>query len=417
MQYLEQFFAGFPALEGASVWLAVTVAFFGIILLAVIADIVARRIIVAGIHRFLAASDSERDNIILRNKVFESLSHQAPAIVIYMLAPEALAQWPAVGAFVETAALVYMVVNGVLFFDALINSGQEIYRTYSISRQFPIKSFVQVAKIALYFLGLVAILSLVLGQSPLSLLAGFGALTAVLMFVFKDPILGFVSGIQLSANRMVAVGDWIEMPSYNVDGDVMEIALTTVKIRNFDKTITTVPTQALISESFKNWRGMTETGGRRIKRSLNIDVSTIRFCDEEMLRRFSKIQFLAEYITDKQAELDAYNSQKGADPETLVNGRRLTNVGTFRAYVEAYLDNHPKISNSLTFLVRQLQPTENGLPIEIYVFSLDTNWINYEKIQADIFDHILAAAPEFDLRIFQNPTGGDFRSWQRVVAQ
>ncbi|MCI5044002.1 MAG: mechanosensitive ion channel family protein [Aquisalinus sp.] len=416
MQSLEQFFAGFPAFENLSGWLAVGTACVGIILLAFLADIIARRIIVTWIHRFLSASDSERDNIILRNKVFERLSHQAPAIVIYMLAPAALMQWPSVGGFVATAALVYMVINGVLFLDALINTGQEVYRTYAISRQFPIKSFVQVAKMAIYFLALVAVLSLVLGQSPLSLLAGFGALTAVLMFVFKDPILGFVSGIQLSANRMVAVGDWIEMPSYNVDGDVMEIALTTVKIRNFDKTITTVPTQALISESFKNWRGMTETGGRRIKRAINIDVSTIRFCDQEMLQRFSKIQYISDYIAEKQTELDAYNAEKGADPETLVNGRRLTNVGTFRAYVEAYLDNHPKISKSLTFLVRQLQPTENGLPIEIYVFSLDTNWVSYEKIQADIFDHVLAAASEFELRIFQNPTGGDFRSWQQVAA-
>lgn len=228
------------------------------------------------------------------------------------------------------------------------------------------------------------------------------------MLVFKDPVLGFTAGIQLSTNKMVSVGDWIEMPSYGVDGDVIEIALTTVKIRNFDKTITTIPTQSLINDSFKNWRGIQDVGGRRIKRSIYIDVSTIKFCDAEMLNRFSKIQFIKDYIAEKDEELTRFNAESGADATNLVNGRRMTNVGTFRAYTEAYLRAHPSISKELTLLVRQLQPTENGLPIEIYAFTNVIDWLPYEAIMADIFDHILAAAREFDLSVYQNPTGGDF---------
>ena len=231
---------------------------------------------------------------------------------------------------------------------------------------------------------------------------------AVLLLVFKDAILGFVAGIQLIANQMVAKGDWIEMPKYGADGDVTEIALTTVKVQNWDKTITTIPTYALIRESFKNWRGMKEAGGRRIKRTINIDLSTIKFCDEEMLNRFSKIKHIAEYIQFKKEELAAYNTEHEIDNTNLANGRRMTNVGTFRAYTVAYLKNHPMVSQDMTFLVRHLAPTEHGLPIEVYVFCTDTVWANYEGIQADIFDHLLAVVPEFDLKVFQSPSGTDF---------
>lgn len=228
------------------------------------------------------------------------------------------------------------------------------------------------------------------------------------MFIFKDAILGFVAGIQLSANRMVANGDWIEMPKYGANGDIIEIALTTVKVQNWDKTITTIPTYALITESFKNWRGMSESGGRRIKRSISIDMNTIQFCTEEMLQRFSKIQYIADYIEKTKLALQESNKLEQVDNSSLVNGIRMTNIGTFRAYVKAYLMSHPMINQEMTFLVRQLAPTEHGLPIEIYVFSKDQDWANYENIQADIFDHILAVVPEFDLRVFQDPSGMDF---------
>ncbi len=231
------------------------------------------------------------------------------------------------------------------------------------------------------------------------------------MLVFKDTILGLVAGIQLTANRMVAEGDWIEMPRYGADGSILEVTLTTVKVQNWDKTITTVPTCALISESFKNWSGMQESGGRRIKRALYVDMSSIRFCSEEMIKRFSSIQYISEYVEKKRTELAEHNRTAEVDDSSLANGRRMTNIGTFRAYVEAYLKNHPMVSSEMTFIIRQLAPGEHGLPIEIYVFCKDTRWAHYEAAQADIFDHILAVLPEFDLRVFQSPAGSDFQAF------
>jgi miniconductance mechanosensitive channel len=240
-------------------------------------------------------------------------------------------------------------------------------------------------------------------------LGGLGAMAAVLMFVFKDTILGFVAGIQLSANNMVRIGDWIEMPGKNADGTVIEITLNTVKVQNWDKTIAQFPTYALVSESFINWRGMEESEGRRIKRSVYIDLKSVKFCTPEMLEKFRKVQILHEYIDNKEIELKVYNDTHGIDNSILMNGRRQTNLGVFRHYVTEYLKKHPKIHNEMTFLVRHLQPTERGIPIEIFVFSREKSWPVYESIQADIFDHILAVVPEFGLRVFQNPTGDDFR--------
>ncbi|MDP7294839.1 MAG: mechanosensitive ion channel, partial [Vicinamibacterales bacterium] len=273
----------------------------------------------------------------------------------------------------------------------------------------PLTSFVQIIKLTIYCVSAIAALSLVLGKSPVLLLSGLGAMTAVLMLVFKDPILGFVGGVQLSVNRMVAPGDWIEMPKYGADGDVMEVGLTSVKVRNWDKTITTIPTYALISESFKNWRGMSESGGRRIKRAIQIDTTSIRFCDDESLARFSKIRHMGSYIERKRQEIADWNAEHDADDTRPSNLRRLTNVGTFRAYIVAYLRHHPLIHQEMTFLVRQLESGAQGLPIEIYVFSRDTDWVRYEDLQSDIFDHIMAIAPEFDLRVYQSPSGGDLQ--------
>jgi len=234
-------------------------------------------------------------------------------------------------------------------------------------------------------------------------------MTAVLILVFKDSILGLVAGIQLSANDMVRIGDWIEMPEFGADGDVTDVTLNTVKVQNWDKTITTIPAYALISDSFKNWRGMSESGGRRIKRSISIDMDSIKFCTPEMLERFESFGAISEYINTKRAEIEAFNATLDTDISVVVNRRNLTNVGTFRAYVEFYLRSHPNIHHGMTFLVRQLPPDEHGLPIEIYVFSSDQDWINYEGIQADIFDHMLAVIPMFDLAVFQSPSGSDSR--------
>jgi len=309
------------------------------------------------------------------------------------------------------ALFVYMIVIGILVIDSLLDAFLEIYRTFEVAKEIPIRGFIQIVKLAVIFIGGIFVLSLVLSKTPFYFLSGLGALTAVLMLIFKDSILGFVAGIQLISNKMVARGDWIEMPKYDADGDVLDVSLTTVKVSNWDKTVTTIPTYALISESFKNWRGMQESGGRRIKRAVYIDMNSIKFCTDEMLTRFASIRFISEYIEKKRKEVSEHNKSLNIDNSDLVNGRHLTNIGSFRAYVISYLRNHPMINRDMTFLVRQLASADHGLPIEIYVFCKDKVWANYEAIQADIFDHILAIVPEFDLRVFQNPSGSDFREF------
>ena len=299
----------------------------------------------------------------------------------------------------------------LLALDALLNAALQIYDDFPVSREIPLKGFVQVAKIILYVVAAIVVVSTLLRKSPVYLLSGMGVLASVLILVFKDAILGFVAGIQLSANRMLAKGDWIEMPKYGADGDILEVALTTVKVQNWDKTITTIPTYALITDSFRNWRGMSESGGRRIMRSIYVDLNTIKRCTPEMVERFKRVKYIAAYVEEKSHQLAKWNQERGIDMSDVANARNLTNVGTFRAYIQAYLENHPEINQNMTLLVRHLEPTVDGLPIQIYCFSKDQVWANYERIQADIFDHILAIAPEFDLRIFQNPTGSDFRAF------
>ena len=390
-------------------YVARAIAVLAVLALSAIANFIAKHYIVTAINYAIAKSKAKWDDAELRQKTLSRLTHLAPAVVIFDLIPIALAGLDTTIVIIRNALLIYMIVILMLVLDSLLNTVENVYKSYRASKQIPIKGFVQVLKIALYFVTAIFVISILLNKTPLYLLSGFGALTAVMMLIFKDAILGFVAGIQLAANKMVSVGDWIEMPNYGADGDVLEVALTTVKVQNWDKTITTIPTYALISESFKNWQGMSNSGGRRIKRAVNIDMSSIRFCDVEMLERYGKIQYVSEYIQTKIEELEKFNQSQNVDNSSLANGRRMTNIGTFRAYVVAYLRHHPMINKDMTFLVRQLQPTQYGLPIEVYVFSKDKVWANYEGIQSDIFDHILAVLPEFDLRVYQNPTGADFR--------
>jgi miniconductance mechanosensitive channel len=306
-----------------------------------------------------------------------------------------------------------MVLVIVMVIDAVINAFHEIYHRLPISKGRNIKGFIQVLKIIFYFVAIIFIISIFSGSPPKALMASLGALAAVFMFVFKDTILGFVASIQLSANKMVNVGDWISMPEYNADGDVIDINLTSVKVQNWDKTIASVPTYALVSQSFNNWKGMEESGGRRIKRSINIDMNSVGFLDETQKEKLRKFHLLHDYITQKEKEISEYNKSLKLDDSIVTNGRRMTNLGTFRAYLGNYLRSHPMVHQDMTFLVRHLQPTEKGIPLEIYVFSKDQAWANYEAIQADIFDHVLAIIPEFGLRVFQNPTGSDFQSLSR----
>ena len=384
----------------------------GLILLVLVLSWVAHRVsqgpINRSIEKFAHYTIQQWDDILVEKHIVKRILYFIPLILLYVLSSPILTGTSLLP-LSQTLISFLFLIAGMMFLDAMLNALLAIYGKSAIAKEISITPFVQVLKLGLYFVTGILLLSLLLQKTPLYFLSGLGALTAVLMFVFKDVLMGFVAGIQLIANKMVAPKDWIEMPKYGADGDVLEITLTTVKVQNFDNTITTIPTYALINESFKNWRNMNLSGGRRIKRYVNIDLGSIKFCSSEMLEQFKRIQLISQYIQNRQEEILVYNKKHQVDESTLVNGRRLTNIGVFRSYVEAYLRQHPMIHNDMTFLIRQLSPSENGLPIEIYVFCKDTNWTAYEAIQADIFDHILAVVPEFDLRVFQEPSGSDFQ--------
>jgi miniconductance mechanosensitive channel len=307
-----------------------------------------------------------------------------------------------------------IILIGARTVEAFLNAVSDVYHSAMDEHRKPIRPLFQALLIGIYLLAGIFMISVLINKEPWGLFGLMGGMTAVTMLVFKDSILGFVAGIQLGANDMIREGDWIEMPKYGANGDVIEVTVNTVKVRNWDKTISTIPTYALISDSFKNWRGMSESGGRRIKRSISIDMNTVKFADEQLLLKFQSMELLKEYVPQTQEAINAANAERNIDlSATVVNGRRQTNLGIFRAYLVHYLRDNPKIHKDMTFLVRHLQPTPQGLPIEIYVFSADQNWAAYEGIQADIFDHILAALPEFELRVFQDPSGRDFAALKR----
>jgi miniconductance mechanosensitive channel len=377
-----------------------------IIGLSILANYITKVIVRRIVTKIIRNNRFKWDDALLERRVFQKLSHMVPVLIIYYFST----LFPTYQAIIVKGAIGYCIVVGIAFLNACLNAIDDIYRSYEISKVKPIKGYIQVVKIFIFLIGGIVILANLIGQNPLILLSGLGALSAVLMLIFKDSILGLVAGVQLASNDMVRVGDWIEMPKYNADGDVIDISLNTVKVMNFDKTITMIPSYALISDSFKNWRGMQNAGGRRIKRSIYIDTSSISFCTKEWVEQFQKIHYLTDYITNRQQEIEAYNIRNRIDQVSKVNGRQMTNIGVFRAYILNYLKNHPKIHQGMTLIVRQLAPGEHGLPLEIYAFTNETNWAVYESVQADIFDHIFAVASEFGLRIFQNPSGHDLQS-------
>lgn len=377
----------------------------GALVFSFIAHLIAKKFLLVRLENLVRKSRIKWDDTFFKKKVFNRILHFVPALVIYFFA----SALPDLEAWIQRPLLAYMILIGLLVLDSILSAGVAIYDTFEISIEKPIKSYVQIVKILLYVVGGILVFGTLMDRSPWGILTGLGAMTAILLLVFKDSILGLVAGFQFVSNKMVRIGDWIEMPKYGADGDVIDITLNTVKVQNWDKTISTIPTYALVSDSFKNWRGMEESEGRRIKRAIKIDINSIKFCTDEMLQRFERIHYLADYVRSRKKETAEFNKKHNIDPED-ISGRRMTNIGTFRAYIVAYLRNHPRIHQEMTFLIRQLAPTEHGLPLEIYVFSADKRWVNYEGIQSDIFDHILAVVSEFDLRIFQNPGGYDFRA-------
>jgi len=383
----------------------------GIVIVGVVAlvvDILTKRVIISIIKRIVKRTKSDYDDIILEKGVFNQLAHIAPALVIYYMLPSILLSFPDAVSFLQQLTNIYMILTGVVVILRFLNAINEIYNKREVSSQVPIKGYIQVLQGLLIIIAVIWVLSVLFHFELKGFFAGLGAFAAVLLLVFKDTILGIVASVQISSNKMMAIGDWISMPTRKADGTVIDITVTNVKVQNWDKTIASIPTYAFISESFDNWRGMEESGGRRIKRSINIDMASVKFCTPAMLEKYEKLQMINQYVKSKQVEIEEYNKDLQVDMSQPVNGRRMTNLGTFRIYLENYLQNHPKIHNDMTFLVRQLQPTDKGIPIEIYVFSNDQAWANYESIQADIFDHILAILAEFDLRVFQSPTGQDF---------
>lgn len=372
---------------------------------------VVRRLVLRFLQIVAVRSQTHWDDAFFEARTPQRLARGVPLVVWYygVLIVPLIPAWATVG--LQRILLALMVAVLVRGFDSALDGVNRIYSELPRAQERPIKGFLQVLNVVGYLAGLILIVSIAIDRNPIIFLSGLGALTAVILLLFRDTLLSLVAGIQIITNDLIRVGDWIEMSQFEADGDVVDIALNSVTVQNWDLTFTVIPTHKFLEHSFRNWRGMQESGGRRIKRALYIDQSTIRFLTNEEIDRFSRWELLGGYLEETRAEVDAYNRERaGRDDVTIPELRRLTNVGTFRAYVVEYLRRHPEIHQDMTLLVRQLAPGPEGLPIELYVFTTDTRWLSHERIQSDIFDHLLATIPEFDLRVFQQPAGSDLRA-------
>ena len=377
----------------------------GILVLSFIAYWLTHRLLLVFLKKAAARTKTKFDDFVVQSKTLSRLSLMVPLLVIDSLS-FLLPVTREVISRISHILLILIIIRAIAAFLGAVNS---YYETKPKSKERPIKGYIQVVVIILYIVGIIFIVGRITNQSIWVLMSGIGAMTAVILLIFKDTILSFVAGIQITGYDLIHVGDWIEMSEYGADGDVIDIALHTVKVQNWDKTITVIPTHKLTENSFKNWRGMQQAGGRRIKRAIYIDQNCVTACTDEMIERFGKIKLIAEYVHQKKEELEKHNRDNKIDESVKVNRRHMTNIGTFRIYAQTYLEKHPQIKHSLTTMVRQLPPGPNGLPLEVYAFTSTTEWLEYEAIQGDIFDHLLSVVPEFDLQIFQNPGGRDFR--------
>ncbi len=410
------------ALEAIGNWSARFPLLAMLIGLAVLATVAALSLVVVQgyilrlVSRFTRRTATVWDELLLDSRVLHRVAWLVPTLIMYQgvhLVPNLPAQVQTVVQRVAVAAIILIALRTI---GALLDVVNEIYSRFPTARDRPIKGLLQVIMIVAYIAGGILILAALMDQSPWVFFSGLGAMTAILLLVFRDSILSLVAGVQLTANNLIRVGDWIEMPQFSADGDVVDIALNTVSVQNWDKTITVIPTHKFLENSFKNWRGMQDSGGRRIKRAVHIDMGTVRFLTDEEIAHFGRFVLLKDYVAGKVQELKEYNRENSADSDVIANSRRLTNLGMLRAYISSYLRQHPMIHQNLTFLVRQLAPTSEGLPIEIYVFVQDVRWAVYEAVQADIFDHILTIVPEFGLRVYQRPAGSDLAQTTRDAA-
>ena len=394
---LSQYLPHSPILQSLSILGILTV-------FSLVAFWITEKVFVSILTRILRHTSTQLDDILIKRNVFKRLTYMVPALIFYNFSHAA----PEFTIMIQRVSLTLIALSTLLVFNALLTSLGDIYKKTKYHERLDINSYLQITKLIINILGSVVIVGIIINKDTTLLLSGLGAMTAVIMLIFKDTILSLVASVQISSNDLFKVGDWVEAPQFGADGDVVDIGLHSVKIQNWDKTISVIPTHKLIDSTFKNWRGMSESGGRRIKRSLFIDINSISLCSSETLEKYKKFELICEYIDRKQKEVSEHNQTNNIDTSELINGRSLTNIGTFRAYIEAYLRNNKQIHENMTFLVRQLEPTEKGLPIQIYVFSKDKDGIRYERIQSDLFDHLLAIMPEFGLIVFQNPTGKDF---------
>jgi miniconductance mechanosensitive channel len=394
---------------------AIGIGLFIILFISAISYYVAKNYLLKIVTTLILKTKNTWDNALIEHKVLSRLTLLLPFILVLFLTPLVLPEGILLVSLLVILAKVLLAFQIAQSISAVLNVSKSLYRESAKQRYLPLNSIIQVIKLVVYLVTAIIIVALIIDRSPIYLLSGLGALTAVLLLIFQDTIKGLVASIQISANKMVVAGDWIELPKYGADGDVIEIGLSTVKVENFDKTITTIPTYALISDSFKNWRNMYHTGARRIKRTIIVDIASIDFYSLEKIDFLVNTNLLKSYLIDKKHQLavdhDALNSSVVQDEAlTKINMRQLTNIGTFRAYIEMYLNQNNNIRNDLTCMVRQLPATASGLPLEVYCFANTTDWIAYEAIQSDLFDHLFAIAPHFDIRVFQHPSGFDWKN-------
>ncbi len=396
--------------ESTASYLNMIILLVALLLVIFLIDFLTRRILLKTFSKIAQRSKSNFDDIMVKNKVFRNVAHIIPLIIAVEFAPMVFSDFPYWENIVEKTLLIFGIVLTLWVARSLLNSIKDYLKTLPRFKDKPIDSYIQVFMIIAWVLGIFSIIAIITGISFWAFLTGLGTISAVIILVFRDTILGFVASIQVATNDMVRIGDWISFEKYGADGDVIEINLATVKVQNFDKTITTIPTYALISDSFKNWRGMMNAGGRRIKRSLRIKLSSVKYLSVNEVNKLKEISLISNYLDSRQGVIDNYNTSNAINKEVLINGRNLTNLGVFRKYVETYIEQHSAINKEMTIMVRQLAPTPQGIPIEIYAFSSDKRWQNYEYIMADIFDHMIAAVPYFDLEVFELPNNTSFKA-------
>lgn len=380
--------------------------FIGVFGLAILSYFVVKYAVNKIVRKVTSKTKTELDDVVFNIKLIRRIALIAPVFVLNRFSH----LLPQFESEIDTLSAILIVLMIMLTVGSILTSYNEVYERLGKSAERPIKGYLQVAKIFTYFFGVIFIIGIVTGQNVWNLFAGLAAASALVLLIFRDTILSFVASVQINSYDLIRKGDWIEMKKYGADGDVIDISLNVIKVQNWDKTIVVIPTYKLLEDSFINWRGMQMTGSRRIKRAILIDVNSVKFCDEEMLSKFKKYKLISDYLESKTEEIKKYNVERGFDDSQLINGRRLTNLGTFRIYLENYLKQRKDVNPGLTFMVRHLDPGPTGIPVEVYVFANTTQWVKYEGIQADIFDHIFAVVPLFDLKVFQTPSGTDFRS-------